>query len=312
MTTLNFHPYQTEDDYWRVRAFLRETFLLNNRHERNWQAYRLDYWRCHVNANLVQLPLEQAIFLWETPENQLVAVLNPEGAGDAILQIHPAWKSPQLETIMLDTAEAHLTKAKEDGTRTLCVWTDSRDAARQDILTSRGYAKGNWPEHQRRRSLDVPIPEPALLQGYTIRALGDGLELLERCYASGLAFHPNEIEIAIENRNDVTWYHNIQNAPLYRRDLDLVCIAPDGAVAAFTTIWFDDVTRTGSFEPVGTVPAHQRKGLGKAVMLAGLHRLKKIGATLATVGSYSEAAGGLYASAGFTEYDLSEPWTKTW
>ncbi len=41
-----------------------------------------------------------------------------------------------------------------------------------------------------------------------------------------------------------------------RRDLDLVAIAPDGAVAAFCTIWFDDVTRSAYYEPVATVPTH--------------------------------------------------------
>jgi hypothetical protein len=40
--------------------------------------------------------------------------------------------------------------------------------------------------------------------------------------------------------------------------------------------------------------------------------VRDLGATLCTVGSYSEAAGALYASLGFTEYDLSEPWVKKW
>jgi ribosomal protein S18 acetylase RimI-like enzyme len=81
-------------------------------------------------------------------------------------------------------------------------------------------------------------------------------------------------------------------------------------VVSFATIWFDDVTRTGAFEPVGTVPAFRRLGLGAALLSDGLLKLQKYGATLATVGSYSEAAGALYDSAGFTEYDLSEPWLK--
>jgi GNAT superfamily N-acetyltransferase len=63
---------------------------------------------------------------------------------------------------------------------------------------------------------------------------------------------------------------------------------------------------------VGTHPAHQRKGLGKAIMAEGLRRVQRLGATLAAVGSYSEAAGALYAAMGFTDYDLSEPWVKVW
>jgi GNAT superfamily N-acetyltransferase len=145
-----------------------------------------------------------------------------------------------------------------------------------------------------------------------VRALGDGAELLERCYASGLGFHPDDIQYAVNNRADVTWYRNIQNAPLYRRDLDIVAIACDGAVASFCTIWFDDVTRTGVFEPVATVPAHQRRGLGKVVMCEGLRRLKRIGAMRAYVGSYSPEAGALYASVGFMDYDLLEVWEKLW
>ena len=45
-------------------------------------------------------------------------------------------------------------------------------------------------------------------------------------------------------------------------------------------------------------------------MCEGLRRLAEIGATMAYVGSYTEAAHALYASVGFTEYDLSEPWVK--
>jgi mycothiol synthase len=189
------------------------------------------------------------------------------------------------------------------------VWCNEHDLVRRDQLIKRGYLKGDWPEYQRRRSVLAPIADVPLPAGYVIRSVGDGAELIERCYASGLAFHPDEIQVAIGNR-DVTWYRNIQNAPLYRRDLDLVALAPEGSVAAFCTIWFDDVTRTGSFEPIATVPAQQRRGLGKAIMTEGLRRLLRLGATQATVGSYSVQAGALYASMGFAEYDLGERWVK--
>jgi hypothetical protein len=65
-----------------------------------------------------------------------------------------------------------------------------------------------------------------------MRSLGDGAEIDRALLYVGLAFHPDEIQYAIANR-DVTWYRNIQNAPLYHpRDLDLVVLAPDGSVAA--------------------------------------------------------------------------------
>ena len=307
---LTMRTYQDEDDTWRIRAFLRQVFLLNGRRELSWQVYRFDYWRWHGIENLGHGRLEEDVFVWETADEQIAAVLNREGPGQAFLQVHPKLRTPELEAEMLDVAEEHLAARDSEGRRKLTVWSNKGDTLRRDILIGRGYTKGEWPEYQRRQSLAGPLPEAQPPPGYTVRSLGDGAELLERCYASGLAFHPHEIRYAVENREDVSWYRNIQNAPLYRRDLDIVAVAPDGAVASFCTVWFDDVTRTGAFEPVGTAPAHQRRGLGRAVMCEGLRRLKRIGATMAYVGSYDAPAHGLYASVGFTEYELSEPWVK--
>jgi GNAT superfamily N-acetyltransferase len=97
---------------------------------------------------------------------------------------------------------------------------------------------------------------------------------------------------------------------LYRRDLDIVAIAPNGDMAAFCTIWFDDFVRTGYFEPVGTVPEHRHRGIGKSILTEGLIRLKHIGADIAYVSSYTEPAHALYASVGFKEYRVLEPWIK--
>ena len=301
--------YQLEDDYWRIRAFLRDVMQANGRREFSWHVARLDYWRWHVNENIEHMRLENVVFIWEDPLGRIAAVLNPEGKADIHLQVRPGLRSPQLEEKMILTAEECLAEAGEDGRRKLLIWADARNELRQSILSQRGYIKQTWPEYQRRRSLDLEIPDINPAPGYTVRALGETDELPARSWASWRAFHPNEPD---ERYQGWDWYHNIQRMPLYRRDLDMVGVAPDGKIASFCTIWYDDVTRTAYFEPVGTVPEHQRRGLGKAVMLEGLRRLKRLGCDLAFVGSYSERAGALYASVGFCEYDLSEPWEKEW
>ena len=214
---------------------------------------------------------------------------------------------------MITLAEERLTTTDKDDRQKLCYWIDSKDNHCQEILTRRGFHKVDSPESQEfqhRRSLDESLPETPLIAGYTIRSQGDGLELLERCYASGLGFHDDDIHIARDNRDHPTWYHHIQSAPLYRRDLDIVAVASDGSIASFCTIWFDDVTRTVYFEPVATVPAHQRHGLGRAVMIEGLHRLKLMGCKVAFVGGYSQAANALYFSVMGPDHDISEPWEK--
>lgn len=307
---LTMRKYQDMNDYWKGRAFLREVFLLNDRRQLSWDVCRFDYWRWHAVANLEPYEIEDALFFWETPDGKIAAMLNPEGYGEVFLHVHPQLRQPGLEEEMLRVAEEQLTKKAEDGKRSLRVWAVECDHARQELLARRGYCKSDWPEYMRYQSLEGPLPDFPPPASYTVRSLGDGLELLERCYASGLGFHEGDINIAVNNRSDVSWYRNIQNAPLYRRDLDIIAAAPDGSIGAFCTCWFDDVTRSAIFEPVATVPSHQRRGLGKAVMSEGLRRLVRMGATKAFVGSYSERAGALYSSMGFSKYELNEPWAK--
>jgi mycothiol synthase len=306
-----YRPYQTEDDYWRMRDFLRRVFILNDMREDSWHIARLDYARWHSCLNVAGVTLEDIVHLWEE-DGELVAFAMPDGGpGEAHLCVDPRRASAGLETEMIAVAEERLA-AEKDGRRQLTVWSPATNTVRQDILRARGYVKGDGPEYGWRRSLDTPIPDVPLAPGYTIRALGDGLELLERCYASGLGFHQGDIRIAVDNRDDPTWYRNIQTAPLYRRDLDLVAVALDAAIAAFCTIWFDDATRSAMFEPVATVPAHQRRGLGKALLTEGLRRLQRMGAIVVTVGGYSEAANALYRSVMGDDFDLYEPWEKEW
>jgi len=309
--------YQTEEDYWRIRQFLREVSLLNDRHDYAWPLLRWDYWRWHGNENISHFNLQDVITLWEL-DTKLVAVLNLESRGDAFFQIHPAYHQVELVSEMLDTAEVKLSNQRADGKRELIVWVNAADDLMKNLFAERGYARSKYSaEHMRYRfistmlnaALSQPTPASGPPSGYIVRALGDESELPARSWLSWKAFHPDEPD---EKYQGWEWYKNIQRVPIYRRDLDIVAVADDGELAAFCTVWFDDITRTAVFEPVGTHPNHQKRGLGKAVMSEGLRRAQLLGATLATVSSYSTGAHALYESMGFIDVDLLEPWIKEW
>lgn len=301
--------YQTEEDYWRIRNFLREVTMLNDRHDFSWPLLRWDYWVWHVNMNIFHFDLCDAIHLWEV-DGEIVAMLNPDGRGEAFFQIHPDFRDEIPTSQMLDIAEQKFQELTSNGKKELIIWVNEADAGMKKILAKRGYARSEYSaEHMRRRSFTQPIPDSVHSSGYIVRALGDESELPARSWLSWKAFHPNEPDAKYQGWE---WYKNVQRVPLYRRDLDIVAIASDGELAAFCTVWLDDVTRTAVFEPVGTHPNHQKRGLGKAVMSEGLHRAQKLGASLATVSSYGTAAHALYESMGFTEFDLQEPWIQEW
>ena len=294
---IDIRTYQSEDDYWRIREFLRRVPLLNDRHDYAWSLLRWDYWRWHINENLFKLNLPDSIFLWEV-KGQIVAVLNPDTPGEAFFQLHPGYGEESLVSVMLDIAEQKLPSIKDEGKKELIAWVNEADDSTKKLFTARGYVRSKFSaEHMRRRRLTMALPAPIPPEGYTLRALGDEDELPARSWLSWKVFHPDEPD---EEYQGWEWYRNVQRVPLYRRDLDLVAVAPDGELAAFCTIWFDDETRTAVFE------------LGKAVMAEGLRRAERLGATLATVSSYGKAAHALYESMGFTEYDLLEPWIREW
>jgi mycothiol synthase len=136
-------PYQTENDYWCIREFLRRVSLLNDRHDYSWSLLRWDYWVWHVNMNIFHFNLEDVVSLWET-DGQIVAMLNPDGTGEAFLQIHPAYQSMELLSEMLDVAEQKLPNTNEDGKKELLVWVNAADDSTKALFTERGYARSKF------------------------------------------------------------------------------------------------------------------------------------------------------------------------
>lgn len=302
-----------QEDYWRVRAFLRQLTLLNNRKPLSWPVVRLDYWRFHVTP-INRQNWEGAATLWETLAGEIIAAIFPEGPGHAHLQVHPAYVTPELVDELVADAQSGFFRTTEEGRKRLVVWSHDHDALRKQVLLRQGFAraeKWEWAERQRVRSLvDEPLPDFPTAAGYTVRSLGDPEEIPSRSWASWRAFHPDEPDEAYQGWD---WYpQNIQIQPLYRRDLDLVAIGPDGEVAAFTTLWYDDVTRVGTFEPVGTVPEHQRKGLAKALLCEGMRRIKAMSAVSVEISGSSIPANKVYAAVMSEACLVYAPWIKEW
>jgi mycothiol synthase len=309
MTKLTIRNYQGEDDYWRIRNFLREVYLLDDRHELGWQAARLDYWRWHMIMNVeVVNSIEEAILLWETDDGRIGAVIsNVDSRHEVALTIHTNFRTPEFVDEMLDSAE------KNWGTpgKNFFAFAHSLDPMRENILRARGYVQGNGlKEHQWRRNLTTPLPDVVVPEGYSVRAIGviGGDEWPQRSWASWLAFHPDEPDDAYDP--DWRWNLNWSHAPLYRRDLDIVAISPDGKVVAYCILWYDDATRTALFDPVAVIPDHQRRGICRAIVTEAMRRAKEMGAALATVSGFEPGANALYSSAFSAEHDLNVPWVK--
>ncbi len=148
--------------------------------------------------------------------------------------------------------------------------------------------------HQALTSLPPEAPLPA---GFSVRAVGGPEEWQRRVDAHRAAFAPS--------RFTLEGYRNVRAVPIYREDLDLVAVAPNGDFAAYCLVWYDPASRIGEYEPVGAHPDWRRHGAARAVVTEGLRRLHALGAEWAIVLTSSDntPALRLYESCGFTKHD---------
>ena len=304
----SFHACTKEDDFWLTRNFLREIFLLNNRLEHSWNVARLDYWRWHYikTCNVLE-SVDKGMALWENADGKIIAALNHLGGSELRLHVHPHFRSAELENELLAYAEDNFYAVTEDCRRYIFMPIFEDDTQRQEIALNSGFKKRSGWGHHYHRNLDSSIPDTPIPSGYEIRSMGGTEEYPARSWASWRAFHNGEPN---ENYDgDYSWYANLQAAPLYRRDLDVVAAAPDGSIAAFCTIFYDDYTRSAVTVVVGTAFEHLRRGLGKAVITEGLKRLKALGCMRVFSTAHEEPADLLYRSV-MHEMKVTDTWVK--
>ncbi len=159
------------------------------------------------------------------------------------------------------------------------------------------------------QSLERELELPRVPEGFAVCDACTEADFRLRVEATHGAF-------GIERTWEPYWQKNLGffRSPVYNGTHNLFVRSPDGHGAAACVIWLDLVNKVGLFEPVGTHPAFQKMGLGKAVMREGLRRMKAAGMTLASVGTGADnvAAIALYRSLGFKERWMSANLVKRW
>jgi predicted N-acetyltransferase YhbS len=243
---------------------------------------------------------EEGIRIWEQGGAVVGFVLQKRAKFD--LYMAP-WLSPEERSELL---RAMVTHAETHALRLDPTARVSTSAARSNLetiqtLQALGYAQSPFMMYFLERPLDEDIPPPRLPEGFVVRHL-EPHEMGERVDIHLEVWHPS--------RFSMQSYLNIRSAPLYRPDLDLVTVSPEGRFASYCIIWYDPVNRIGEFEPVGTRPTFEGRGLGRAVLTEGFRRLKALGAKTACVACEPDTLE-FYQSAGFTEVNQWLDFSKT-
>ncbi|MCW5848639.1 MAG: GNAT family N-acetyltransferase [Anaerolineae bacterium] len=313
--------YDPSHDYGRVRDFLVETFALYQR-PFNWL---IDHWNfcryfvvpvhTYYNTRYFGVPTrphrswrnelpawEATIGLWETEAGQVVGVVNTENeeAGEAWFQIHPQYT--HLYDEMLAYAETHLVD-RVDGLGFLKVYVNA-DSELEGVVQARGYRRLDRRMGYLEYTLAAVPPMPQLPQGFTLLSVADEDDVDKRRIAKALAFGSG---YAPSDWPPASAFREMQQAPDYRPDLDLVIRAPSGDYAAFCTIWLDEANAYANFEPVGTHLEYQGLGLGRLIMQEGFRRMARYGARR----SFMQSSNEFYRKVGFRETPYAiYPWIK--
>jgi ribosomal protein S18 acetylase RimI-like enzyme len=170
------------------------------------------------------------------------------------------------------------------------------DQDRQALVTGHGFARDARASYVcLERELGALPSSPAVPAGFAIRSLADTAEAAAYAEAHRAAFGSGMMT--------ARWREQTIGTPLHQPDLDLVAVAPDGALAGFCVGWHDPMRGLAQLEPVGVHPRYQRRGLSRALIAEMLRRFKGRGASVAVVETELglTAARAAYDAAGFRQ-----------
>ncbi len=255
-------------------------------------------------------PPSEIVRLWEDTSGQLVgwAVLGSADSFD--YRVMPEVCGTGVEHEVFDWGlRGVLEWRAANGLDARCVvecWDG--DDSRKSLLEQPGFSLLGVTGVLLSRALDSPLPPAAPPDGFTVTGLDDR-HIDCRAHTQYEAFAPGS------RTTPETWRRLMRDAPGYDRALDNIAVGPDDEVAAAALVWLDDERKIGEFEPVGTRPTMQRRGLGRAVMTRGLAKMRERAMETAIVGTNAQnkPAIALYQSVGFeitntvTSYERRSP-----
>ncbi|WP_088893530.1 GNAT family N-acetyltransferase [Leptolyngbya ohadii] len=250
--------------------------------------------------------------LWET-DGKLLALGelwisdadDPNLTAFLCIFVRPDRRYQGLEQETIAWAEARLRQVGQMRQQQPVLQCSSVDWQHQtiEILEKSGFAIERR-FYTMRRLLTEPIPAPSFPEGFRLINGRDGLdnaalvELYNQTFIDHWNFHPMTIE-------DL---QHMMAEPNYRPDEFLVVAAPDGTYAGYCYCASQSEANKHLPQPIGWVHGlrtrrgFRRMGLGRALLLAGLHRLRSTGMELAHLGvdlDNPNQALALYESVGF-------------
>jgi len=177
------------------------------------------------------------------------------------------------------------------------------DVQMNDMLLDKGYTRTSSYRYSGICDLSSIRSKTALPDGFKIReTIGNDIGSRVKLFVLATGGEETTPER----------YMNLMNSPSYSDAFDLVVETPDGEIVAYCTIWNDPVSKTAILEPLACVEEQRRKGISKALLLDGMHKVKELGTKFVYVGTGGKntTSQTLYKSVGFEDGGITYEWEK--
>lgn len=297
--SITSRTYDPARDGEAISAFLTRHFQPHNR-DGNWLQPVWEY--AYIHPATKEADLAQ-IGLWEDGGEVVGAAIFDIHPIDTGICIHPDYRP--LRTEMRNYAEKHFPRKDAGGRKTLRIYVPADDEAWNREMADADYRHITNPPMDRDMS-EMPIPEDfpmsKLPDGYTftsVKEVKDYALIVESLWKGFNHEGPYQPD-------DPAREERIFHAPNFRPDLTTIIRAPDGELASYCGIWHNRPNAYAYVEPVATVPAHRRKGLGAAVVREAIRRAGIDGAKTVFIWSNMK----LYQSVGFKRIATHNCWTR--
>lgn len=108
-------------------------------------------------------------------------------------------------------------------------------------------------------------------------------------------------------------YEERMRQPGYDPDNEIVAEHANGTFMGFAVTWYDEMNKVGHFEPVGVHRDFHRRGVGSALLGAGMEQMRNAGMETATVWhtATEDRAVAFYESNGFTMANPVRRWARS-
>lgn len=166
-----------------------------------------------------------------------------------------------------------------------------RQVDRHAFLQQHGFAPIRYFMRME-RDLREPIPAPDIPAGFTLHEGSHDPEAWVALYNDSFIDHFGHRPMTVEQ------FRHHQADPIERTELNLILVAPDGTPAAFAWCGINpdenelNNRQDGWVFLLGSRRGYRRLGLGRALLLEGMRRLRDAGMTTARLGVDADSPTG--------------------